>query len=376
MKLNLSFFFWVKLSIFSVICLSLMTLPPAQAQTAQPLKLGAIFSLTGFGAKGGIGELRAVQMAVDEINNDNNTPQKIILVVEDNQSDLKASVSAFKKLVELDRIDALVGPNWSEFTEVVAPLAERAKIPMITPSGVLKTSTKNIRQYVFSLMQPALETNRPLAEAVLATPGITDVLALVHDNVYLENCFVASKEIWNGKLKISEVRISSSESPDYRSILLRGARKPGTAIFASVLTGQYAALLKARQQLGITAPVFAVDIIYDGAFQAGSSFDKELLNGVIATDFKTLGSEDFHNRFFAKFKETPLNYAAKAYDAVQILMQASITCGKRNYECIRDFDRMGESGHLKFGVDHVVVSEGRVADNYVFKANAWERVQE
>lgn len=349
------------------LCVSGVVADPSSLKP--PIKLGAIFSLSGFGAHGGVGEMRAAQLAVEQLNAAGGVGgRKIQLMIEDNQSDLKASVSAFNKLVQVDDIVGLVGPNWSEFSEVVAPLAERAKVPMITPSGVMTNSAS--RRWVFTLMQPPIETNRALADALMAWPGVTNVLGIVHDNLYFENAWEASKTHFGGKLETREVRITNAQNPDYRSILLRGAGKPGTAIYAALLPGQYAPLLKTRRQLGVTAPVFAVDILYD----EGRPTDAETLKDVIGTDFVVLGSEKFHRDYMDKFGEKPLNYGAKAYDAVRLLAEAFVECGRRNYKCIETVDKRGESGHLKFDQNHVIVSDSAISENYAFKQGSWQKI--
>jgi branched-chain amino acid transport system substrate-binding protein len=344
-------------------------LPDASAEAPKPsIRLGGIFSLSGFGAHGGLGELRAAQLAVQEINAAGGIDgHKVELLVEDNQSDLKATAAAFKKLVNLNDIDALIGPNWSEFSEVAAPLAERAKVPMITPSGVITSNAD--RKYVFTLMQPPIETNRALAEALLSTAGVTEVVGLVQNNLYLENAWNASKQVFGDRVKVTEVRLTVGQPTDYRSILVRTAKRPGVAIYASLLPGEYAPLLNARRQLEIAAPVFAVDILYD----KGKPTDAATNAGVVGTDFIVLGSENFHSAFKKRFGEKPLNYGAKAYDAARLLAESYVECGRRNVDCLRTVDKRGESGHLKFDENQVVVSDEAVAETYVFKNGDWLR---
>lgn len=365
------------LGCFASIVICLLGIPSLEsgaasafAESAATIKLGGIFSLSGFGAKGGVGEMRAAQLAVDQLNAQGGVEgYPIQFIVEDNQSELKASAAAFNKLVHVDNIDALVGPNWSEFFAVVGPLAEREKVPMISPSGVMALTGQ--RRYVFTLMQPPIATNRPLAELALAHTGVKEVVGIVHENVYLENAWNASKQIWGDRLAISEVRVNSGESPDYRSILLRFAHRKDVAIYAALLPGQYHSLLKARKQLGIDAPVYGVDILYDEAVPA----DAELLRNVWGTDFITLGSEKFHTDFVGRYGEKPLNYAAKAYDAVRLLAEGFVACGRRSYRCIETANMQGESGHIRFGADHVVAVDGPVADTYQFIAGAWTKVK-
>ncbi|MCB0336385.1 MAG: ABC transporter substrate-binding protein, partial [Bdellovibrionales bacterium] len=93
--------------------------------------IAGIYSITGFGAIGGTSELNAARLAVNEINAAGGIQgHKINFVVEDNQSDLRQTTTAFKKLVAINKPLVLLGPNWSEFSEIVAPLAQSSKTVM------------------------------------------------------------------------------------------------------------------------------------------------------------------------------------------------------------------------------------------------------
>ena len=98
-----------------------------------PIKIGALFALSGWAAIGGRSELNATTMAIDEINAAGGVlGRPIELVVEDNRSDLRATVSAVIKLKNIDSVPVIFGPNWAEFADVAAPVFESSKVIMLT----------------------------------------------------------------------------------------------------------------------------------------------------------------------------------------------------------------------------------------------------
>jgi len=100
----------------------------AQAQ----IKVGVYLPLTGQNAFGGQLELDGVNLAAKE------TPevlgQKIELIVMDNKSDKIESANAVKRLIERDKVVAIIGTYGSSLAMAGGEVAEVAKIPVVGTS--------------------------------------------------------------------------------------------------------------------------------------------------------------------------------------------------------------------------------------------------
>lgn len=74
--------------------------------------IGAIFSLSGFAAEAGRGELAAINLAAEEINRTGGIRGKrVIIQAEDNHSSQSDTASAFHKLTSSNKISVILGPN-------------------------------------------------------------------------------------------------------------------------------------------------------------------------------------------------------------------------------------------------------------------------
>src|SRR4030042_5288480 len=100
---------------------------------ADPVKIGSVLRLS-IGAEHGIPAKRGVQMAVDEFNAAGGlNGQKVQVIFEDEKDSPTASVNAVQKLINVDKVVALVGPMTSGGTLAAYKTAEDAKVLFITP---------------------------------------------------------------------------------------------------------------------------------------------------------------------------------------------------------------------------------------------------
>ena len=108
---------------------------PALAQTG-PLRLGVLTPLTGAGSFDGPRILKAMQAVAGEINAAGGVlGRPIELVVEDDETNPEAAVRAAHKLIDVDRVPAIMGTWASAVTTAVAPVCWESKTFLTTVSG-------------------------------------------------------------------------------------------------------------------------------------------------------------------------------------------------------------------------------------------------
>jgi branched-chain amino acid transport system substrate-binding protein len=107
---------------------------PGLAQTPQVYKIGMTFPLTGPLAASGIQYVPAAQVAVNHINRMGGIHgHQLQIVAEDTAGTPQGGVTAMRKLVEVDGVQAII----SIYTNVVTaqiPLATQLKVPFICPA--------------------------------------------------------------------------------------------------------------------------------------------------------------------------------------------------------------------------------------------------
>lgn len=108
---------------------------PARSQT-EALRLGVLTPLTGAGGFDGPRMLKAMQAVASEINAAGGVlGRPIELVVEDDETNPEAAVRAAHKLIDVDRVPAIMGTWASAVTTAVAPVCWESKTFLTTVSG-------------------------------------------------------------------------------------------------------------------------------------------------------------------------------------------------------------------------------------------------
>jgi len=108
---------------------------PAWAQGA-PVRLGALLPLTGSGGPYGGPMAKVAKGVVDEVNAAGGIlGRKVELFIEDDQTSAEAAVRAARKLIDVDKVAAVMGTWASAVTTAVAPLCWESKTFQTTTSG-------------------------------------------------------------------------------------------------------------------------------------------------------------------------------------------------------------------------------------------------
>jgi len=117
-----------------------------------PIKIGLVAALTGVGSSDGTEILKGAELAVEEINNDGGIlGSKVKLIPEDVSLDkLRVVSTATNKLIDVDQVTAIVGPQWDEPGPIMTPIIETAQIPTISPEGSPELETETNYDYFFS----------------------------------------------------------------------------------------------------------------------------------------------------------------------------------------------------------------------------------
>jgi branched-chain amino acid transport system substrate-binding protein len=101
-----------------------------------PVKIGAILSLTGSYAGLGAPEKRAIELEVKRINDAGGVGgAPIEVVVEDDATDAQKAVAAATKLIEKDKVVAIIGATGTGGTMAIRNEASRAGVPIVSMAG-------------------------------------------------------------------------------------------------------------------------------------------------------------------------------------------------------------------------------------------------
>src|SRR5262245_3086764 len=117
----------------------LLALAGAVHQASAQIKIGAVLSVTGPASFLGDPEKRTLEIYVDEINAKGGVNgQKLQLVVYDDGGNADNARTFATRLVEDDKIFAMVGGTTTGSTMAMIPVFEEAKMPFISLAGAIQ----------------------------------------------------------------------------------------------------------------------------------------------------------------------------------------------------------------------------------------------
>ena len=123
-----------------------------------PIKIGLAVGLTGYAANWGEGEVKAIELALDKYRGQISDP--VELIIEDTKSEGLDTVNATKKLIDVDKGVAIIGPTWGDSFQGGYPLAEQAHVAVISSSAALEAvENKNDFEALLNLVESYRELN-------------------------------------------------------------------------------------------------------------------------------------------------------------------------------------------------------------------------
>src|ERR1700730_12100045 len=133
--------------LFAVGALGLSLTAPVLAQDV--VRIGSVLSVTGPASFLGEPEDKTLRMYVDKINAAGGVAGKTIeLVVYDDGGDANKARTFATRIVEDDKVVAMVGGSTTGTTMAMIPVFEEAKVPFISLAGAVEV-VDPVRKYVF-----------------------------------------------------------------------------------------------------------------------------------------------------------------------------------------------------------------------------------
>lgn len=301
--------------------------------TGEPtFKIGSIGPATGNNAAYGLAVQNGAQIAVDEINAAGGiNGYQIEFSFEDDESDAEKAVNAYNVLKDWG-MQMLLGTVTSAPCTAVASETDNDRMFQITPSGTAVESVQghdNVFRVCFS--DPAQGTK---SAEYIATKGLATKIAVIYDSsdVYSSGIYSAfAAEAENQGLEIVAAEAFTADNKTDFSVQLQKAKDSGAElVFLPIYYQEASAILQQADNMGYKPMYFGCDGL-DGLLGV-KGFDASLAEGVmLLTPFSADAQDDKTQAFNAAYEEaygeTPIQFAADAYDGIYAIKLAAEQAG-------------------------------------------------
>ncbi|ODA40468.1 ABC transporter substrate-binding protein [Desulfosporosinus sp. BG] len=342
-------------------CGSSGTTAGAAAGGDKVVKIGFFGPLSGDAATDGVHAKNGAELAVDQINAQGGVKGvKLQLVAEDDQASSKDALNAVQKLIEQEKVSALVSGSYSGPTKTVNPIVQKSKVPMVVSYAVHPDITKG-GDYIYRAIYTADVQGDAMAEYAQSELGLKRFAVLYQDNDYgvsIQQAFSAKVKELGGSVPVS--RAFKSGDKDFNPLLTAIKGAGVDAIYVAGYYNEAAQICQQAKQLGVNVPVLGSDgfdspklIELGGASTEGvtftTPFNRDEPRDVVKNFVKT---------YKEKFKEDPDMTAAQTYDSVELIAQAMKTGSDKEsiakgLSQTKDFE--GVTGNISFNAQHEAV---------------------
>ena len=309
----------------SLLALALAATFSAGASAAD-IKIGVAEALSGGAAQYGVSIRNGFLLAADEINAAGGVNgDKLQLVIEDEQGKKEEAINVFKKLIFQDKVLMVFGPTLSNSAQAADPIAQAAKTVAFGTSNTADGIT-SIGDYVFRNSVTEADVLPETIKMAVKKSGVKKVAVMYgNDDVFTKSGYDNFKKALEDlKIPVTTTETFAKGDVDFKAQLTKIKAGNPDAIVLSALLAEGAPIMVQARQIGLN-----MSFIGGNGMNSVKVFDlaKDKSDGLYVGSPWSIENQADANRKFvvaytAKFKTAPDQFAAQAYDAMNIATQA------------------------------------------------------
>lgn len=308
--------------------------------SAEVIKIGVFEPMTGPNAAGGEMTVEGIELALElrgEV-----LGRKVEIIVVDNKSDKVEAANAVSRLIEREKVVAIIGSYGSSLSMAAGDIVNKAQVPTVGCSPTNPLVTLN-NPYYFRVcfidpFQGTVMANYAVNELGAKTAAIIQDVTQDY-SVGLSKYFVdAFRELTGDRNSIVEMSSYNTGDQDFTAQLTNVKNKMPDVVFAPGNYGESALLIRQARDLGIDVPFLGGDTWEAPEFLSIGGVAVE--GAVFSTHFTaeapvTEESEVFLAAYREKFGREANAFAALGYDAYMLILDVIEKAGSADSEAIR-----------------------------------------
>jgi branched-chain amino acid transport system substrate-binding protein len=302
--------------------------------------VGYYGDLTGRTASFGVSTKNGVEMAVDELNKAGGIiGRKVRVIVEDDQGEPNKAATVVSKLVNQDKVVAVLGEVASSNSLAAAPKAQEARVPMISPSSTNPNVTQ-VGDYIFRVC-----FIDPFQGDVMAKFAANNLKAKRAAILYdfnadysrgLREFFTRSFKGLGGEI-VAEQSYTQGDR-DFSGQLTQIRAANPDVIYVPGYYGEVGVISNQSKQLGIKAPLLGGDGWDSPQLWelGGASLNGNYISNHYSVDDPSPAIQKFVADYKSRYNILPDALAALGYDSMRVLADAITRAGGTDSAKLRE----------------------------------------
>jgi branched-chain amino acid transport system substrate-binding protein len=302
--------------------------------------IGHYASMTGNTAHFGQDTDKAARLAVEQLNAAGGVlGRKLKIVTLDTRGDGAEAANAVTRLIDVEKATAILGEVASSLSLQGGPIAQRRKIPMVSPSSTNPKVTQ-VGDYIFRVCYIDPFQGKVMALFARQTLKL-DKVAILKDvkndySIGLAEAFQKAFLAAGGTIAVEQSY--SAGDTDFSAQVTAIKSSGAQAIWAPGYYAEVGAIARTAARLGLKVPLLGGD-----GWDAPELFTigGEALNGSyfsnhFAPDQASPLAQKFVADFKAKYGQEPTGLGALGYDGVMVIADAIKRAGSASPAALRD----------------------------------------
>jgi branched-chain amino acid transport system substrate-binding protein len=328
-------------SVLALLATATLTSCTGGGGSSNEIVIGEFGSLTGTTATFGQSTHNGIVLALEELNGAGGLlgGKKVRVVTEDDQSKPEEAATVVTKLINHDKVVALLGEVASSRSLAAAPIAQQARIPMISPSSTNAKVTQ-VGDSIFRVC--FIDEFQGLVMAKFAASSLKlKKVAILKDvkNDYsmgLAKVFAEEYAKLGGTI-VGEQSYSEGDS-DFRAQLTQLKSLAPEAIYAPGYYTEVGTIARQAKDLGLKVPLMGGDGWDSPKLTeiGGDAINGSYFSNHYSADDPNPVIQKFVGDYKKKFGIVPDGLAALGYDAAKILFDAMGRAGSTEGLKVRD----------------------------------------
>jgi branched-chain amino acid transport system substrate-binding protein len=293
------------------------------AQSKEPIPIGTLCPLTGAGGSYGADMQRAVVAVVERINKAGGIAGRPIqLFNEDDQTNAEAGVRAARKLIDVNRVVAIVSTWASAVTLAVKPLCVEAKVFLIGVSGADAVTQGDHKGYVARTQPNTNLQGRMYAKFAVTKKEWKRVAYLALQTPYARSFGDAFTTVVKAAgAAITDDLVYEDKKPSYRSEVTRVLATNPDLIMLGGYTPDSVVMVKELYKAGYKGAVLGPSFAINAKFVEGVGAD--VAEGIWNMDRAPLFDSPAYKEFSAAVPRADQSpYAPQAWDQMTLVALA------------------------------------------------------
>lgn len=322
-----------------ILTVSLIFIQTCGKKQENIIRIGVIGPMTGEGATYGAAMKRGIDLAMENVNNNNGINGKFLKAIyEDSKLKPKDALNGLSKLINFDKVQVVIGAAASSVTLQLVPKAIEAKVILFSSISTAD-DLKNAGEYFFRNVPPNRVQGETAAKFTVENFRAENAAIFYANDDYgisISKAFEETFKDLNKKIVYSESYTPGSKNFRDQLIQIKNS-KPNVVFFPGILPESGIILRQARE-----LDMKSIFIGGDGSYSpqliniAGKAAENSYYTLMALPPESSSQYSEFKMKYVEKYKKDPDVYSVYAFDAAMVIFKAIEKAKEYKGEKIKD----------------------------------------